>query len=235
MLDTTTTTTTMLIQQLNPHVRKHLIKVYSTFTMAVISATFGCYMMDVKGIIYFFEIVMCLVSSVLLKFSSNTTYILRYQHGSSKTIIRAKIRQSIRLIVFVCGFAFFLGGILRPLVGAVWDIDSSVVVNVLLETIAMFVCLTFSILCAPSNVYSLFKYCTLFIILCHLILKISYTSRLFWYTTTLYFTLITDICNSIMKVEHGDNDYILHCFYIFSSFTDFVAQILHIKLKKIKK
>ena len=185
------------------------------------AVTFGCYADDMKKWIYMFlELAICMA----LMFTSND----------------GKTRQSIRLIVFVCCFAFFCGGISRPLVIAVWDIDPSLVVNVLLGSIAMFVCLTFSVLCAPSNVYS----CSLFILLLsHLVLvisilfmNISYLLQIYCYTMSLCFVLILDICESIMKIRRGDNDYILHCFHIFCHFKEFVEQVLCIKLiKKNKK
>ena len=216
-----------------PRVRQHLIKVYSTFTMAVISAAIGCFLLHAEMInIYCQQFLGIIFSSLWLWYTSND----------------GVTDQSKRLFVFIFCWAFLIGGFTRPWLMTVWNIDPMLVVKPILCSLGIFVSLTLSILFSPSNAYSTLIALTVFLLVSQMFLMVSflvYPLMESIYTVNLYYTLsaaclllIAETFSIVKDFKNGDRDYILHCFKIFLDFIRIIRialKITYFKNIKIKK
>ncbi|XP_003384460.1 PREDICTED: bax inhibitor 1-like [Amphimedon queenslandica] len=207
--------------------QSHLKSVYTCLALAMLCAGAGAtlYLLSLfKGLIV--AVIGSVVCMVALGMTQNTPENMTKRLG------------------LLCGFAFFSGTSMGPLLEAVIDIEPSIVPTAFLSTCVIFVTLSLTALISERRSF-LFLAGPLLSGLSLLIL-LSFFSLLFGFSfgfqIQLYLGLmifcgfvIFDTQLIVEKYNHGDHDYIWHSLDLFIDFIAIFKRILIILASKEKK
>jgi len=212
---------------LDEHTRGHLSKVYATLACTLLSCVVGTvchYWFDLGGILTTFATL-----GLIILLSVQRHYPVTH-----------------RKFAIVMGIGFFKGCSIGPLLVLAAYVDPSLIVTALLATTAIFVCFSVSaILSDRSNMmymYGLLSSCLSTLTILYFVQVLFFPHSEMLFNTQLYVGLlmfcgyvVVDTQMMLVKIQHGDDDYIWHSVELFIDFVAIFVRILVILLKDSKK
>jgi len=209
---------------ITPEIRQHLVNVYTTLSMAILSATLGSVFFlktHLGGTLSFFAAILCIVWLVITP--------------------REEVNKRLAIL---CGFAFLKGCSIGPLIESVIEIDPAIVTSAFLGTSCIFLCFSATAYFAERRSYlflggflssALSALCLLSFV--NIFFRSLAVFNLQVYGGLLLFCgfVIFDTQLIIEKAANGSKDYVWDSLELFLDFLNIFVRLLIILAKNSGK